>query len=178
MSSMTSGQKLWFIGLNNRIPSTMAIEIEKKFLLANDDWRKFVSRSSRYVQGYMGSNRNCSIRVRIEDDEAHLNIKSATLGITRKEYDYVIPVSDAHEILATLCDKPLIEKTRYYVEHQDHTWEIDVFSGENEGLVVAEVELEDADEEISLPDWAGADVSDDPRYYNVCLISNPYKTWQ
>lgn len=156
----------------------MADEIERKFLVKNDNWRRHILRSSHYKQGYMGSNESCSIRIRVEGNKANLNIKSATLGITRKEYDYEIPVSEASEILESLCDKPLIEKTRYYVEHDGHMWEIDVFCGENEGLVVAEVELEYAEEEISIPEWAGAEVSDDPRYYNVCLIKNPYKAWQ
>ena len=155
----------------------MPTEIEKKFLVQNDSWRAHVIRYSHFKQGYMSSNVSCSIRVRIEAKNAWLNIKSATLGITRKEYDYEIPVDEAEEMLASLCDKPLIEKTRYFVEHDKHTWEIDVFSGENEGLVVAEVELESTDEAIKLPDWVGTEVSDDPRYYNVCLIKNPYSAW-
>lgn len=155
----------------------MGTEIEKKFLVKNADWRDKAYKSCQYTQGYMSSNKNCSIRIRIEGSEAHLNIKSATLGITRKEYDYVIPLNEAREMLVNLCEKPLIEKTRYYVRHGDHTWEIDVFSGENEGLVVAEVELDSTDEAVSLPDWAGDEVSDDPRYYNVCLIRNPFRNW-
>ncbi|MCG8324854.1 MAG: CYTH domain-containing protein [Thiotrichales bacterium] len=155
----------------------MPTEIERKFLVQDETWRGHVVRSCHYKQGYMSSNQACSIRVRIEADRAFLNIKSATLGITRKEYDYEIPISDASEILESLCEKPLLEKTRYFVEHGAHTWEIDEFSGDNEGLVVAEVELDDPDEKPELPDWIGREVSDDPRYYNVCLIKNPYTAW-
>ncbi len=155
----------------------MATEIERKFLVLDDSWRQHVTRSCHYRQGYMGSVDTCSIRVRTENGKANLNIKSATLGITRKEYDYEIPIEDANEMLESLCEKPLIEKTRYFVEHGDHTWEIDVFSGDNAGLIVAEVELQDTGEEFQLPDWAGDEVSDDPRYYNVCLIKHPYRDW-
>ncbi len=125
----------------------------------------------------MGNSTKSSIRIRTEADRAWLNIKSATLGIIRNEFDYEIPVNEAEEMLATLCDKPLIEKTRHFVVSGAHTWEIDVFTGDNDGLIVAEVELGHAEEEIELPDWVGEEVSDDPRYYNVCLIVNPYKTW-
>lgn len=155
----------------------MAIEIERKFLVENDHWRDQVTRVSHFKQGYMGNSKHCSIRVRTEGERAWINIKSATLGITRKEYDYEIPVEDASEILANLCDKPLIEKSRYLVKHEQHVWEIDVFEGANKGLVVAEIELADTNESFSMPDWAGAEVSDDPRYYNVCLIENPYSAW-
>jgi len=155
----------------------MATEIERKFLVINDHWRKDVTKSIHYIQGYFTTNASCSIRVRVSGEEASLNIKSATLGITRTEYDYPLPFDDAKEMLYHLCNKPLLEKTRYYLQHHYHVWEIDVFSGDNEGLVVAEVELKSAEEPFTLPDWAGAEVSDDPRYYNVCLVDHPYKNW-
>lgn len=155
----------------------MATEIERKFLVINDSWRNDVTDSIHYLQGYFATNESCSIRVRIGGGKADINIKSATLGITRSEYDYPIPVQDAREMLDALCIKPLIEKTRYHVHHQDRLWEIDVFAGDNAGLVVAEVELESADAAITLPDWIGEDVSHDPRYYNVCLVEHPYKNW-
>jgi adenylate cyclase len=155
----------------------MAKEIERKFLVVNDNWQKDVTKSIHYTQGYFTTNASCSIRIRVAGDSASLNIKSATLGITRTEYDYALPLDDAKEMLHHLCNKPLLEKTRYYVQHHDHLWEIDVFSGENEGLIVAEIELKSADEQFSLPDWAGKEVSDDPRYYNVCLVNHPYKDW-
>ena len=156
----------------------MAIEIEKKFLVINENWRQSVNKSISYVQGYFSTDESCSIRIRISDGDASLNIKSATLGITRSEYDYPVPLKDAKEMLETLCIKPLIEKIRYYVPVDNHIWEIDVFSGDNEGLVVAEVELESTNEIIDLPDWIGEEVSHDPRYYNICLVDNPYKNWK
>ena len=156
----------------------MAVEIEKKFLVINDNWRKYVTKSNNYVQGYFSTDKSCSIRLRISNSNARLNIKSATLGVTRAEYDYPVPLEDAKEMLNTLCIKPLIEKTRYQVPLENHIWEIDVFNGENKGLIVAEVELASADESFKLPDWIGEEVSHDPRYYNVCLVEHPYKNWK
>jgi adenylate cyclase len=155
----------------------MATEIERKFLITNDNWRKDAGEGIFMVQGYMGSNEKSSIRIRINGDSANLNIKSKTIGIQRSEYDYPVPLDEAKEIIDSLCDKPLIEKTRFYVMHDGHEWEIDVFGGENEGLIVAELELNSVDEEFTLPDWVGKDVSDDPRYYNICLVTHPYKDW-
>lgn len=155
----------------------MGTEIEKKYLIVNEEWRNNADEGIYMVQGYMGSNEKSSIRVRINGDTANLNIKSKTIGIQRNEYDYPLPVNEAKEILENLCDKPYIEKTRYHVIHQEHEWEIDVFSGDNDGLIVAEIELESVDEEFALPNWAGEEVSDDPRYYNVCLVTHPYKEW-
>jgi adenylate cyclase len=155
----------------------MAIEIERKFLLANDNWRKDADEGINVIQAYMGSNEKSSIRIRIHDDSANLNIKSKTLGIQRSEYEYPIPLDDAKIILESLCDKPYIEKTRFHVVHDEHKWEIDVFSGDNEGLIVAELELNSVDEHFTLPDWLGEEVSNEPRYYNICLVSHPYKNW-
>ena len=155
----------------------MATEIERKFLVVNDGWREHITDSLHYIQGYFTTNPSCSIRIRVAGAEAHLNIKSATLGITRAEYDYPLPIQDAREMLDHLCEKPLIEKTRYHVRHDDTLWEIDVFSGDNAGLVVAEIELKSAHETFMRPDWTGKEVSDDPRYYNVCLVRHPYKDW-
>jgi adenylate cyclase len=155
----------------------MAKEIERKFLVVNDNWRNDVTDSIHYIQGYFTTNKSCSIRVRVSGAEASLNIKSATLGITRTEYEYPIPFQDAKEMLENLCNKPLLEKTRYHIQHHNHLWEVDVFSGDNEGLVVAEIELKSVDEPFSNPDWLGAEVSGDPRYYNVCLVEHPYKNW-
>ena len=155
----------------------MAEEIERKFLTKSDDWRNEVFRQRLMRQGYLNDVGKSSVRVRVADEKAYLNIKSATLGIYRKEYEYEIPLSDANEILNELCDGPLVEKTRYYVKHGDHVWEVDVFTGDNEGLIVAEVELADQNESVELPDWCGEEVSGDTRYYNVCLAKNPYKNW-
>ena len=155
----------------------MAKEIERKFRVRDDTWRDQIEKSIHQVQGYLGSAESCSIRIRISDDKASLNIKSATLGITRSEYDYAIPVDEAREILDQLCVKPIIEKTRHIVRVGRHVWEIDEFAGDNSGLIVAEVELSSTDEAFEKPAWAGEEVSDDPRYYNVCLVEHPYKDW-
>lgn len=155
----------------------MAIEIEHKFLVRDDSWREQVYHSKHLRQGYLVSDEVRSVRVRIADNEAHLNIKSGTLGISRSEYDYPIPLEDAQEMLQNLCRKPLLEKTRHFVRHGDHIWEIDVFEGDNTGLVLAEVELKQANEPFELPVWVGEDVSHDPRYYNSRLAEQPYKNW-
>lgn len=155
----------------------MPIEIERKFLLANDHWRAQSDKGVVMRQGYLSGSKRSSVRVRIAGEQANLNIKSTTLGITRQEYEYPIPLTDASELLDTLADGPLIEKTRYHVQHDAHTWEIDVFAGDNQGLVVAEIELENEDEAFEKPEWLGEEVSADPRYYNVCLVKHPYKDW-
>lgn len=155
----------------------MPDEIERKFLLRNDSWRSQVDRSVRQVQGYLGSVETCSIRIRIEGDQASLNIKSATLGISRSEYDYPVPLHEAEEMLEYLCRKPLIDKTRHFIQAGKHVWEIDEFHGDNDGLIVAEIELDHPDEPFERPDWLGEEVSHDPRYYNVCLVDRPYKDW-
>lgn len=155
----------------------MGTEIERKFLVRSNRWRERAPQGTRYRQGYLSGMESCSVRVRIAGARAFLNIKGVTLGVQRSEYEYDIPVKDAEEILQRFCDRPLIEKTRYLVPEGDHTWEVDVFEGENAGLVVAEVELTHKDEVPEPPDWVGEEVSDDPRYYNVCLVKHPYKEW-
>lgn len=155
----------------------MATEIERKFLVRNDTWRKHAAEGVFYRQGYLSSTPGCSMRVRSGGGKGYLNLKSATLGVTRKEYEYEVPEQDANEMLDLFCEGPLIEKTRYNVEHAGHIWEVDVFAGDNDGLIVAEIELDDADEAFELPDWAGEEVSHDPRYYNVCLVTHPFKDW-
>ena len=156
----------------------MAIEIEHKFLLANDDWRKHVSRSVKYRQGYLSSQASSSIRVRISNEHAWLNIKSATIGTHRHEYEYEIPLTDADEILTNLCRKPLIEKTRYFVTYDQHLWEIDEFEGDNQGLIVAEIELDVIGRSFSKPLWLGQEVTEDLRYYNNNLAVHPYSEWR
>ncbi len=157
----------------------MATEIERKFLLLDDSWREEkITRKVRYRQGYMTHGEASSVRIRISNHDAYLNIKSATLGIKRQEFEYPIPESDAREMLDTLCHKPLIEKTRYYLNFQGHIWEVDVFEGDNRGLVVAEIEMSSEDEEFIRPPWLGQEVSSDPRYYNTSLVSHPYKDWK
>ena len=155
----------------------MPIEIERKFLIANTDWRNEVIRSSRIRQGYLGKLDKASVRIRVQGDKANINVKSATLDIRRMEYEYEIPLDEAIEMLDQLCAQPQIDKTRFIVEHGRHVWEIDEFYGDNEGLLVAEVELGSEDEVFEKPSWLGDEVTEDPRYYNVNLIKHPFKQW-
>jgi len=156
----------------------MANEIERKFLVKNDLWRDAVVSASRMKQGYLTSKGNASVRIRIANDKAFLNIKSATLGIRRLEFEYEIPLTDADEMLAAVAEQPFIDKTRYKVKCGGHIWELDVFEGENLGLIVAEVELASEDESFEVPPWSGEEVSEDPRYYNVNLVKEPYSLWR
>lgn len=155
----------------------MALEIEHKFLLISDEWRRHIDKTVYYKQGYLSSTEHNSIRVRISDQHAWLNIKSAVIGTHRLEYEYEIPLTEANEILEQLCHKPLIEKKRHFVHHGEHLWEIDEFLGENQGLIVAEIELSELNEEFQKPTWAGQEVTHDLRYYNNNLCKNPYKNW-
>ena len=156
----------------------MGIEIERKFLLKDERWRNEVDAGTDYQQAYLVGAKAASVRIRIEGEQAFLNIKGATLGITRQEYEYPLPMADARSLLHDLCEQPIIEKTRYHLIHAGHEWEIDEFKGDNAGLLVAEIELVAEGEVFARPDWLGEEVSDDPRYYNVCLVKNPYKNWK
>lgn len=155
----------------------MPVEIERKFLVIDESWREQADNGVHFRQGYLIGAKQASVRVRIEGAKANLNIKGMTLGIRRQEYEYSIPFAEAEELLDTLCEKPLIEKRRYALRCGSHLWEIDCFEGDNAGLVVAEIELNNVDEEFERPLWLGKEVSDDPRYYNVCLVKHPYKEW-
>lgn len=155
----------------------MGIEIERKYLLTNDSWREQVIESTRISQGYLTQNEGkSSVRVRLSGDKANLNIKSRELAIRRQEYEYPVPVEDAQMMLDKLC-VGVIDKIRHHVEFQGHTWEIDEFKGDNKGLIVAEIELVSEESDFPHPDWLGEEVSHDPRYYNVNLISHPYSMW-
>ena len=159
----------------------MAIEIERKFLLKNDDWKPLVTETHVIKQGYLQSgleaSQKSSVRIRISDDEANINIKSVDLTMIRQEFEYPIPLADAKQMLSTLCDANHITKTRYHVPYGSHLWEIDIFDGANEGLQFAEIELKHVDEDFEMPDWIAEEVSDDKRYYNISLINNPYNMW-
>jgi len=156
----------------------MAIEIERKFLVINDDWRKQAVSSSRMVQGYLANNADTSsVRVRIDGDQANLNIKSGRISIRRMEYEYPVPLEDAQYMLENMVTGPVIDKMRYFIPYAGHTWEVDEFYGNNEGLVVAEVELASEEQVFEKPAWIGDEVSHDPRYYNVNLVSHPYRGW-
>lgn len=159
----------------------MAVEIERKFLLKNDGWKSQVTKTHTIKQGYLQSglekSQKSSVRIRISNDEASINIKSVDLIMVRQEFEYPIPIADAHQMLSTLCDDVVVEKTRYHVPYASHLWEVDVFKGQNDGLQMAEIELTDADESFELPDWIGAEVTNDKRYYNIYLLKHPYKQW-
>ena len=154
----------------------MGTEIERKFLLRDDSWRRGAT-GTRYRQGYLNSAKERTVRVRTIDDTGFLTVKGITVGASRAEYEYEIPADDARQMLDTLCERPLIEKTRFKVEHEGLIWEIDEFFGDNEGLVVAEVELRSADQAFRTPPWAGQEVTGDPRYFNSNLVKHPYRTW-
>ena len=156
----------------------MATEIEHKYLVVSDEWRGVAAPGSHYRQGYLANSEGASVRVRVADGKGYLNIKSMTLGIRRHEFEYMIPVEEAGEMLAQLCVGALIEKVRYRVKHGRHVWEVDVFEGDNEGLIVAEIELDHEGEAFDIPSWVGQEVSHDARYYNVCLARHPYREWR
>lgn len=159
----------------------MGIEIERKFLARNDDWKSLVTQTHVIKQGYLVSglakDTRSSVRIRISDKTANINIKSVDMIAVRTEYEYDIPLHDAQFMMNNLCVGPTIEKTRYYVPYGAHLWEIDVFEGDNAGLVVAEIELTRLDEEFEHPPWVGPEVTHDERYYNISLLEAPYRMW-
>ena len=161
----------------------MGIEIERKFLVIGDGWRAAAHAVLPIAQGYINDvgamdrgEQKASVRVRIEGEDAYLNLKSRERGHTRQEFNYAIPVDEARSLLA-LCVGGMIDKRRHYVDHEGHLWEVDEFLGDNAGLVVAEIELQHADEAFALPGWAGREVTDALRYYNLALASQPYSQW-
>lgn len=150
----------------------MPVEIERKFLVVSDTWRA-TAEGERYSQGYLCVSKDATVRIRIAGPRAFITVKGSTEGISRSEFEYLIPVPHAEDMLRDHCIKPLIDKVRYAVPFAGKTWTVDVFEGENAGLIVAEVELDSADEQVSLPDWIGREVTDDPRYRNSALIAAP-----
>jgi adenylate cyclase len=155
----------------------MGTEIERKFLVTDQSWRNGV-KAMHTSQGYLATGEECTVRVRVQEDRAYLTIKGKTEGVSRLEYEYPIPISDANELLERLCHQPVIEKMRYEVMHAGRKWEVDEFLKENQGLIVAEIELDSDDQRIDLPPWAGREVSDDPRYRNSNLARHPYSQWE
>jgi adenylate cyclase len=155
----------------------MGIEIERKFLLAGEGWRG-LGEAVLLRQGYLSLDPARVVRVRIEGERAFLTIKGKSQGATRGEWEYPIPVPEAAELLDTLCQAPLIEKYRHRIAFGAHTWEIDEFLGANAGLVVAEIELSSETEAFDKPDWIGAEVTHDARYFNSNLIRHPYSAWK
>jgi adenylate cyclase len=154
----------------------MSIEIERKFLVRLDRWRPSGG-GTHFIQGYLSSTKERVVRVRIEGDVARLTIKGITTGMTRAEFEYQIPVADARVLLYELCERPLIDKHRHLEVWGTHTWEVDVFHGDNEGLLVAEVELKAEDDVLELPSWVGQEVTGDPRYFNSNLLAHPFSRW-
>jgi adenylate cyclase len=154
----------------------MGTEIERKFLVTGEEWRS-ADKRIHTCQGYLCTGNDCTVRVRVQEEKAYLTIKGRTEGVSRSEYEYGIPVKDANEMLEHLCQQPYIEKVRYEVMHAGRKWEVDEFLKENQGLIVAEIELESEDQQIEFPSWVGQEVSDDPRYRNSNLIRHPYSQW-
>ncbi len=154
----------------------MPIEIERKFLVTNSDWKSITNKETLIKQGYITSNLKRTVRVRVKEEKGFLTIKGKTVNTSRAEYEYEIPLSEALELM-NLCEGPLIEKTRYEVIQNGDLWEVDVFEGANKGLIVAELELESEDQEVTLPDWVGKEVSHEEKYFNSKLINNPYRGW-
>ncbi len=155
----------------------MALEIERKFLVIGAAWRQEVARAVEMRQGYLTREAGtASVRVRVDNAAAQLNIKAAVVGAARAEYDYAIPLAEGREILETLCVGRL-EKIRHYIERDGVVWEVDEFLNDNAGLVVAEIELHAADQAFVRPEWLGREVTDDRRYYNHHLSLHPYRSW-
>ncbi len=162
----------------------MALEIERKFLVVSDAWRSLAA-GTLYRQGYVVLGMGKTVRVRVAGSTGYLTIKGPSVNLVqtefenlvRSEFEYEIPLDDAMTMLDTLCEQPLIEKMRYKIPYAGMMWEVDEFAGENQGLIVAEVELATADQAIALPPWVGADVSHDPRYFNSHLVRHPYRLW-
>ncbi len=129
-------------------------------------------------QGYLNSDKERTVRIRTSNDRGYITVKGVSEGISRDEFEYEIPIRDATYMLDHLCVSPLIEKTRYIKFQCTHWWDIDIFHGDNEGLIIAEVELKDPNEKVHLPEFLGKEVSYDPRYFNSNLIKEPYKLWK
>ena len=154
----------------------MAVEIERKFRLTNTDFLTHRD-GERLTQGYLSHDPRATVRLRVQGDNAWLTIKGKTHGASRSEFEYPIPTADAHAMLDEMCPEGVIDKTRYRIKVGEHVWEVDEFHGDNQGLVVAEVELDSEDQPFERPPWLGEEVTGDPRYYNSALSRTPYGQW-
>ena len=156
----------------------MPKEIERKFLV-NLNEVALPDNGENIKQGYfpVADNVKTVVRIRVKASNAYLTIKGENKGAVRAEYEYAIPVNEAVEMLENMCHKPFIDKTRYEITVDNHIWEIDIFHGENKGLVIAEIELSEESDKFDLPGWVGKEVTNDPRYYNSNLLLNPYRKW-
>lgn len=155
----------------------MSLEIERKYLVKSNDYQS-IGKPVHIHQGFLSTDKDRVVRIRIKGDEAFLTIKGVSKGIARAEFEYPVPVADAEYMLENLCLKPTIEKYRYKIDVEGFIWEVDEFLGDNEGLVVAEIELEHAEQKFPKPGWVGEEVTADKRYYNANLVKNPYKNWK
>jgi len=155
----------------------MGIEIERKFLVVNDDWRENAA-PVYFMQGYLALGPPASVRVRVIGSKAILNIKQSILEISRDEFEYEIPLDEARQILDHLCEGRIIEKNRSVIDVEGYQWEVDEFLGENQGLIIAEIELDRIDQDFTKPAWLGMEVSQDKRYFNSYLAVHPFNTWQ
>jgi adenylate cyclase len=157
--------------------SKMPTEIERKFLVKHTD---FIAGCpcTQVIQGYIAASSDCTVRVRLKGNKAFLTLKGKTTGATRSEFEYDIPFREAEEMINSLCLKPLIQKTRYYVDHMGFTWEVDIFHGENTGLVIAELELDSENMDFPMPPWVDKEVTGDIRYHNSHLCLHPFKSWE
>ncbi len=154
----------------------MGKEIERKFLVKEDEsWKKV--EAEEYRQGYLNTTKERTVRIRTIGENGYLTIKGITKGATRLEFEYEIDVEEARQMLDELCERPLIEKTRRKIKFDGFTWEVDEFFGENDGLVIAEIELDDENQTFEKPPWVAEEVTDDPRYFNANLVKNPFKQW-
>jgi adenylate cyclase len=155
----------------------MEMEIEKKYLVRKDIWKP--SGSCRLIkQGYLSIEPARVVRVRIHGKNGYLTVKGLTTGISRLEFEYEIPLDEAERLLSKICIQPVIEKLRYRIDFEAHAWDVDVFAGENEGLIIAEIELTAEGQSFPLPEWVGEEVSYDSRFYNVNLVQRPYMSWK
>lgn len=155
----------------------MPIEIERKFLVTGNGWRG-LGPATLYRQGYLCRDKERTVRVRLAGDTARLTIKGRNTGGVAAEFEYRIPLADAQYMLDNIAEQPIIEKKRHKVPFRGFIWEVDEFLGDNTGLILAEVELRSVDQSFALPDWAGKDVTGDPRYFNSNLVTNPYRQWK
>jgi adenylate cyclase len=155
----------------------MGIEIERKFLLTGDSWRA-AAQGRSFRQGYLARQYGRTVRIRTCNNTGFLTIKGPSIGFARQEFEYQIPIEDANILLEAFCEQPILEKMRYYLKYDGFTWEIDEFLGENQGLIIAEIELDSEDQPFSKPDWLGLEVTGDSRYYNSSLVRHPFKNWR
>jgi adenylate cyclase len=156
----------------------MGTEIERKFLVMGNGYKKNAKSSKTYRQGYFSTALKHTVRVRTAGKKGYITVKGKKIGITRLEFEYEIPFADAEVMLDSLCERPLIEKIRHIIHFDGLIWEVDEYLGENKGLVVAEVELENEYQSYAIPSWLGKEVSDDNRYANSSLVRNPYRLWK